>query len=74
VNLVDANGAMLPALNLNNYRGGRAPAANTWQRVVVPLSDLRGANARITGVVLQDNRGGAQPRFYLDDMQFMAAP
>ncbi len=74
VNLVDANGAMLPALNLNNYLGGRAPAANTWQRVVVPLSDLRGANARITGVVLQDNRGGAQPRFYLDDMQFMAAP
>jgi hypothetical protein len=74
VNLVDANGAMLPALNLNTYLGGQTPAANIWQRVTVPVSDLRGANARITGVVLQDNRGGAQPRFYLDDMQFVAAP
>jgi hypothetical protein len=41
---------------------------------VVPLSDLRGANARITGLVLQDNRGGSEPRFYLDDVQFVAAP
>jgi hypothetical protein len=74
VNLVDANGAMLPGLNLNTYLGGRPPAATTWQRVVVPLSDLRGANARITGLVLQDNRGGSEPRFYLDDVQFVAAP
>jgi hypothetical protein len=65
---------MLPGLNLNTYLGGRPPAATTWQRVVVPLSDLRGANARITGLVLQDNRGGSEPRFYLDDVQFVAAP
>ena len=74
LNLVDANGAMLPGLNLNTYLGGHPPAAGTWQRITVPLSDLRGANARITGVVLQDNRGGSESRFYLDDVQFVAAP
>jgi hypothetical protein len=72
INLVDAAGNFLPSVNLNQYVEGGSIAANTWRRVSVPLSALRGTNTTITGVVLMDSSGGVQPSYYLDDMVFAA--
>jgi hypothetical protein len=71
INLADEGGNFLPSRDLNPYIGGGSIAANTWRQVSVPLADLGGSNRPITGIVLQDALGGAQPRFYIDDMHFM---
>ncbi len=48
---------------------------NTWQQVIVPLSALGVANkSNFTGFVIQDRVGAAQPTFYVDDIQLVAAP
>jgi len=70
VNLVDAGGGSLPSQDLNPYITGGSIQANTWRAVAIPLNDLGGRDVVITGIVLQDALGGAQPRFYVDDMQF----
>ena len=70
INLVDSAGNFLPSVNLNQYVEGGSVAPNTWRRVSVPLSALRGSNATITGVVLMDSSGRTQPRYYIDDMVF----
>ncbi len=44
--------------------------ANTWSQVIVPLSAL-GSPASLTALVWQDNRGEAQPPFYLDDVSLV---
>ena len=50
-------------------------AANTWQQYTIPLSTLGAAgNAHFDGIQIVDNLGGAQPVFYVDDMQIGAAP
>ena len=47
-----------------------APAANTWQQYIVPLSALGVANAtNFSAFVIQDYAGTAEPTFYLDDIQ-----
>ncbi len=70
INVVDAGGNFLPGVDLNTYITGGSVAANAWRLVTVPLTVLGGANATITGVVIQDAIGSTQPRFYIDDMQF----
>ncbi len=48
---------------------------NAWQQVTIPLSALGIANkSNVTGFVIQDRIGVAQPTFYVDDIQFDAQP
>ena len=49
---------------------------NAWQQVIVPLSALGMANQpNCTGFVIEGNdNGAAQPTFYVDDMELVAAP
>jgi hypothetical protein len=48
---------------------------NIWQQVTIPLSSLGVANAtNFSGIYIQDTSGGAQPVFYVDDIQLNAAP
>ena len=48
---------------------------NAWQQFIVPLSALGVANrSNFTGFVIQDRSGAAQPTFYVDDIQLIAAP
>ena len=51
-----------------------ALAANTWQQVTIPLSTLGVANKpNLTGFWIQGRSGGAQPTFYVDDVQLTPA-
>ncbi|MFZ0827728.1 MAG: alpha-L-arabinofuranosidase [Verrucomicrobiia bacterium] len=49
---------------------------NTWQQMTIPLSALKVTNkANCSGFGIQGNAGGAaQPTFYVDDVQLVAAP
>ena len=52
-----------------------APPANTWQQYTISLSSLGVANkTNFTGFVIQGNINAALPTFYVDDIQFLAAP
>jgi alpha-L-arabinofuranosidase len=51
-----------------------ALTANTWVQYTVPLSTLGMVNAtNCSGFVIQGTSGGAQPTFYVDDVQLVAA-
>lgn len=59
----------------NRYLGGRGlgevggvPPANSWKVYDIPLSSLGAAGQRITGVLLQDAGGGAQPPIEVDEI------
>ncbi|HWX20728.1 MAG TPA: YDG domain-containing protein [Candidatus Binatia bacterium] len=48
---------------------------NQWQQITVPLATLGVANkSNFSGLFIQDTSGGAQPVFYVDDVQLNAAP
>lgn len=48
---------------------------NSWQQITIPLSNLGVANVtNFSGIDIQDTSGGAQPAFYVDDIQLNAAP
>jgi alpha-L-arabinofuranosidase len=48
---------------------------NGWQQITIPLSSLGVANVtNFSGIYIQDTSGGAQPVFYMDDIQLNAAP
>ena len=50
------------------------PAGNSWQQVTIPLSRLGVANkTNLTGFWIQGRSGGAQPTFYVDDVQLTPA-
>ena len=46
--------------------------ANTWTQIDVPLSTL-GSPTTLTDLYWQDTTGGAQPIFYLDDIQLIGS-
>lgn len=48
------------------------PTANAWTQFTVNLSSV-GNPATIGGLVWQDNSGGAQPTFYIDNVSLLAA-
>ena len=49
--------------------------ANSWQQITIPLSSLGVANVtNFSGINIQDTSGGAQPVFYVDDIQLNASP
>jgi alpha-N-arabinofuranosidase len=63
-------------LDYNAQTGVNIPAlaANTWQQVTIPLATLGVANKpNMTGFWIQGRSGGAQPTFYVDDMQLTPA-
>ena len=39
-----------------------------WYKVSIPLSALGGADTTITRVVIQENAGSAQPKFFIDNL------
>jgi hypothetical protein len=49
--------------------------ANTWQHITIPLWELGVANQpNLTGFMIQDTTGAAQPTFFVDEVQVTAAP
>jgi alpha-N-arabinofuranosidase len=59
--------------SVGNYNIGPL-AANTWTNYIIPLSSLSIANAaNCSGIQIQGG-SAAQPVFYVDDVQFVAAP
>jgi hypothetical protein len=61
--------------NAQNAWSLTALAANTWQQFTVPLSSLGVASkTNLNGFLFQNASGGAQPVYYLDDIQLGAAP
>jgi len=58
------------SLNYNGSSYEVTAAANTWQQVSIPLTSL-GSPASVSDLVFQENTGGAQPAFYLDDVAFV---
>jgi hypothetical protein len=57
-------------INYNNDGHQVTATAGTWQLVEIPLSEL-GSPTTVTDLVWQDNTGGAQPTFYLDEVSFV---
>lgn len=61
----------------NNAQAGvnvAALPANTWQQVTISLAALGVANkSNLTGFQIQGRAGGAQPTFYVDDVQLTPA-
>ncbi len=52
-----------------------APLTAGWQQLTIPLATLGVASKpNCTGFLLQGNSGGAQPTFYVDDVELVAAP
>ena len=56
--------------NLSDFGG--APTAFRWKQYSVPLSGLGAAGQRVTGVVIQDANGWAQPTIQLDEIKLTA--
>ena len=54
------------------YTGGAPLPANTWRRVLIPLSDLGAAGAAISRVTFLNTGDGAL-RFWLNDIRLVAA-
>lgn len=68
--MADIDGNSLGSANLDQYISGGRIEQNTWLQVSIPLSDFKAMNNVLSAIVLQDLTGGAQPAFYLDDIQF----
>lgn len=58
-------------VNVNNHIAGGLVAAGTWRKVSIPYGTLGVGSLPITDLVIQDNSGGAQPTFYVDQIQFV---
>lgn len=63
------NNASQGSVSLNQFISGGSVTSKSWQQVTVPLSSIGlGKTSSMTGFSIQDNSGGAQPAFYLDDI------
>ena len=67
----DTSGASLPMVPLDSYVAGGSVAAGAWRKVSIPLSALGVTTAAITEVAIHDDAGGAQPTFYVDQLEFV---
>jgi len=56
---------------VNSYNSCGTVTANTWCKVSIPFSALGVTSNPITELVIQDDSGGAQPTFYVDDIRFV---
>ncbi len=50
---------------------GGIPPANSWKIYNIPLAELGGAGKSISGIVIQDGEGTAQPTVYVDDVRLL---
>jgi hypothetical protein len=51
-----------------------SPLGTSWQQITIPLSALGVANRpNCTGFLIKGTKGSAQPTFYVDDVQLVAA-
>lgn len=74
VALYDASLKQIPSPKpVNKYIQGGSIAAGQWRLVRIPLADLGGANRVISGILIQDLAGHAQPTIYLDDLQLVGS-
>jgi hypothetical protein len=65
---------LLDGTNQVAYSLGALPT-NAWQQITIPLSALSVTNKpNCNGFWIQGNSGGAQPIFYVDDIQLVTAP
>jgi chitinase len=67
----DTSGATRPQVPVNTYVSGGSVAAGAWRKVSIPLSALGVTSYAITEVAVIDDAGGAQPTFYVDQMEFV---
>jgi len=66
---------LLDDVSQTAYPLGTTLAANTWQEFTIPLSSLGVAGQpNCTGFQIQGTTGSAQPIFFVDDVQLVAAP
>ncbi|HYT43844.1 MAG TPA: hypothetical protein VEP90_16005, partial [Methylomirabilota bacterium] len=68
VRLYDTNNRALPSVPLTNYGGD--PINTAWKIYNIPLSALSGSGELIKGIVIQEDKGTAQPVVYIDDIKF----
>jgi hypothetical protein len=71
VYLLDQTGAKLKFVDPSAYA---TPSTDGWFSVSIPLSALSGASKVLTGVVLHEFSGNAQPTFYVDNLAFVGNP
>jgi hypothetical protein len=64
-------GGWRTVVSVNSYITGGSVAAGTWRRVSIPLSTLGITTLSIVNLVIQDSSGGAQPTYYVDQIQFI---
>jgi len=66
----DTSAQFYNKLSLSGYVEGGEITAGRWKKVMIPLSDLNAPEGKIYRIQIQDNTGGIQPVFYIDQMQF----
>jgi GH18 family chitinase len=71
VKVGEMGGHWLNAVSLNTYNACGTVTAGTWCKVSIPFSALGVTTKGITEFEVQDNSGGAQQTFYLDDIRFV---
>ena len=57
---------------LSNYGG--YPIAGGWTVYTIPLSDLGATNVSLSGIVIHNWSGSAQPAIFIDSIQLVKLP
>ena len=66
VGLADSANNFLTLVPLSTVGGN--PTVGSWKTYNIPLSSLSGTNQTISGVVIQDTTGNAEPNLFVDDI------
>ena len=67
------SGTYVGDVPVTNYLPGKTVPANSWAQVTIPLAALNSTSGSLTGLVLQEQGGVAEPTYYVDDVQLLAA-
>lgn len=73
VKTVDPSGNLSAGTPLGPTCAAGGVVANAWTTCTVPLSAIAPAGATITGIVLQEAKGGTIPTIYLDELGFTSS-
>jgi hypothetical protein len=65
---LDFSGSPIGGVSLENYIAGGSIPANSWAKVVVPLTALAPANTYYDGIILQARGANDQGTAYFDDL------
>jgi hypothetical protein len=57
---------------LSNYGG--YPIAGGWTVYTIPLADLGAKNVSLSGIVIHDWSGSAEPAIFIDSIQLVTTP